>query len=269
MFKKESTTTITSRNESHMTKRCASENDTLLIDGITIPLSIIRSSQRKRTITFKVRPDKTLIIQAPTRMSLKTLHDLAYKRSAWILARINDIQQNPDNQPKYQLISGENIPYLGRSYPLQISVICTTITRCQLRDNQIVVNIRHYTDEKIRSRRVSEALVSWYKLQAKIIVQQRLHIWEKILNVQATGLKITSALRRWGSCNHKNSICINWRLIFAPLELVDYVIVHELCHIVHKNHSREFWRLVASVLPDYKARDKALNQQKMQFENFI
>jgi len=78
------------------------------------------------------------------------------------------------------------------------------------------------------------------------------------LGVKPAKLKITNALKRWGSCSADNNICFSWRIILLPLELVDYIVVHELCHIVHKNHSNRFWKLVERVMPDYKQRDKAL-----------
>ena len=87
---------------------------------------------------------------------------------------------------------------------------------------------------------------------------ERTEYFAKIMGVKPTGIKITSAQKRFGSCSGKNSICYSWRLMQYPPEAIDYVVVHELAHIVHKNHGAEFYRLIEKYLPDYKKREKLL-----------
>ena len=103
-------------------------------------------------------------------------------------------------------------------------------------------------------------ILLWIKKRAKAKFRKRMEFWARLLGVTYRELKIANAGQRWGSCNAQNVIRLNWRLIMAPLAILDYIVVHELCHIRHKNHGVQFWAQVASVLPDHKARRKRLRQ---------
>ncbi len=93
---------------------------------------------------------------------------------------------------------------------------------------------------------------------AKVIMPQKVEYFAKIMNVQPTSVKITNAAARWGSCSGKNSLCFSWRLMLYPEKAINYVVIHELSHILHHDHSREFWQTVAKYMPDYKAAEKLL-----------
>ena len=96
------------------------------------------------------------------------------------------------------------------------------------------------------------------KARAKAELPPKIAAYAAILGVRPTGFKVTSAKKRFGSCSGKNSLCFSWRLMQYPEEAIDYVVVHELCHILHHDHSRAFYAAVSSVMPDYKARQKRL-----------
>ena len=96
------------------------------------------------------------------------------------------------------------------------------------------------------------------KSKALPYLSERTGYYSKLMGVKPTGIKITSAKKRFGSCSGKNSICYSWRLMQYPAEAIDYVVVHELAHIVHKNHGREFYKLIEKYFPDYKRREKML-----------
>ncbi len=96
------------------------------------------------------------------------------------------------------------------------------------------------------------------KAKALLYLTERTGYFAKTMGLEPTGIKITSAKKRFGSCSGKNSICYSWRLMQYPAEAIDYVVVHELAHIVHKNHGAEFYRLIEKYLPDYKKREKLL-----------
>lgn len=96
--------------------------------------------------------------------------------------------------------------------------------------------------------------------EAKVRLAARTEHFAAVMGLRPTGIKITSAKKRWGSCSPKNAICYSWRLMMEPAEAIDYVVVHELAHIRHKNHGEAFYRLVASVLPDWKRREGLLKE---------
>ena len=105
---------------------------------------------------------------------------------------------------------------------------------------------------------LSEEEISVLKMKALPYLTERTEYFAKIMGVKPSGIKITSAEKRFGSCSAKNSICYSWRLMQYPPEAIDYVVVHELAHIVHKNHGADFYKLIEKYLPDYKNREKLL-----------
>lgn len=112
--------------------------------------------------------------------------------------------------------------------------------------------------ERLEKTSISPQAEAAVKQRALPYLTERTEYFSRLMGLEPTGIKITSAQKRFGSCNGKNSICYSWRLMLYPPEAIDYVVVHELAHIVHKNHGAEFYKLVEKYLPDYKERVKML-----------
>ena len=130
---------------------------------------------------------------------------------------------------------------------------------------KIVAKHEKWIEKQITKKRehaekfcLSENEISVLKEKALPYLTERTEYFANIMGVKPTGIKITSAKKRFGSCSGKNSICYSWRLMQYPPEAIDYVVVHELAHIVHKNHGKEFYSLIEKILPDYKKREKIL-----------
>ena len=102
-------------------------------------------------------------------------------------------------------------------------------------------------------------LKKFYISSCKKIVGERIKIYQQQLRVKPKAIEVVESNKQWGSCNSNREITFNYRLVMAPLEIIDYVVVHELCHLLHMNHDRSFWRRVGSILPDYKKRQEFLN----------
>ncbi len=247
-----------------MGKISSPETGLLLLNGKSIPFVVIRSGKRKRTIAFKIKPEQGLVILAPLRTSLKNLKEMAINNSKWIVNKYTQMEDAKENVAHKKLNTGEHLPYLGIDYPLIINGYYYD-RECCLINNELHIYVSKQLNEENRQKVVMTKLKSWYRRRAKEMVQQRLQLWSKTSGLQPEDWRITSALRRWGSCSAKNRICINWRLILVPLDLFDYVIVHELCHIKHKNHSSDFWALVERIMPDYKQKRAELKKQNMHF----
>lgn len=129
-----------------------------------------------------------------------------------------------------------------------VSVHAAWITKAKLQQTKRTEMEKSLTEEQIAALRA----------RAAEIIPKRVEYYAKIMGVQPAGIRITSAKTRFGSCSGKNSLCFSWRLMLYPFDAVDYVVVHELAHIREKNHSAAFYAVVASVLPDYKAREQLL-----------
>ncbi len=113
-------------------------------------------------------------------------------------------------------------------------------------------------EEKNAREALDEAGIAELTALAKAVIPQKVEHFAKIVGVTPTGVRITGAKTRWGSCSGKNSLCFSYRLMLYPEKAVDYVVLHELCHILHHNHSKDFWQAVERYMPDYKAAQKML-----------
>lgn len=106
---------------------------------------------------------------------------------------------------------------------------------------------------------ILEEVSKFYVRMSKQVTKERTAIYQKALGVAPKSIKIDKICNRWGSCNTRKEITYNYLIVTLPMELIDYIVVHELCHIYHMNHDRSFWRKVGSIMPDYKKRMKMLN----------
>ncbi len=138
---------------------------------------------------------------------------------------------------------------------MPISVIEDFIKK---QDKWIEKKLAVMKDREVKSAELSDEKISELKAKAKEILPKRVAYFSEIMGLNPAGVKITSAKKRFGSCSGKNSLCFSYQLMLYPQEAVDYVVVHELAHIKHHNHSKQFYGLIEKYLPDYKAREKLL-----------
>ena len=139
---------------------------------------------------------------------------------------------------------GERFFYLGNTYPL-LYVDSHSFKGVRLINGSFII----HRDNKSHAERL---FVEWYKKTARGLFQERVGYYSRLSKLYPTGIKVTSGVYRYGSCSSSDSISLSWRLIMAPPHIIDYVIVHELCHIKEKNHSHRFWDLVETIIPDYR-----------------
>lgn len=152
-----------------------------------------------------------------------------------------------------------NLKLLGQDYKLNISESFNEGIQVIFDKTQFNV----FVSRKIQAHRdeyVKQVLIKWFRLQAANIYKARVDYYAEKLKVNYNRITIKEQKTRWGSCSSKGNLNFNWRVIMAPIEIVDYLVVHELCHLVHMNHSKEFWTLVQSSLPDYEKRQQWLKE---------
>ena len=193
--------------------------------------------------------DATLVVRAPMRVSLGYIEKLVAEKSTWIEGKMREFEKRPRADKKTFQI-GEEFLYLGKKYKLELTNGLKIETT---EDFELLF-------PKVFLWRAKARMHDWYKKQAETEISQRTKIIAEKLNLEYSTLKISNAKTNWGSCGPKNSLNFNWRLIMAPERVVDYVIIHELIHILEKNHSRKFWDKVAAVMPDYKIARKWLRE---------
>ncbi|MFA5040137.1 MAG: SprT family zinc-dependent metalloprotease [Bdellovibrionales bacterium] len=236
----------------------------ITLNGERIEFSVSRSKRRKRTIAFKFVQGARLHVQAPFLATLSSIERILINRAPWIM-REHAFRKSEDGIK--QFTDGATFCYLG--YPCVLNVTCGkgALSSCRLSPRSLRV---HVSEEKLSfeslRQEVRLEIVLWMKKRAKVKLKKRLDFWAKRLGVKYKKFVMANPRQRWGSCSPDNIIRLNWRLMMAPLPILDYVVAHELCHIRHKNHSPRFWGFLAGVMPDYKARRRILRHVERNIE---
>jgi len=216
----------------------------------TYPFTLIRS--RRKSVGIHIKPDSSVVVRAPRWLGKTRLNAIIKKKGRWIQRHQQRIQKKNALRKQTVFEVGETFLYLGRHYPLSIA----TRTKPAL-----ILNGGFSLAERYH-RQAREVFVAWYKEHAHKEISQRVEYFARLLAVSYSRIRITSARSRWGSCSRTNNLNFSWRLIMAPLEVVDYVIAHELMHVQEKNHGRRFWQKVATIIPDYKTRKQWLHRNE-------
>ena len=208
---------------------------------------IIRS--KRKILALIVKPDGTLIVRAPLRASEKSIREFIQNSVSWIEKKRAQALAALPPAPR-QYAQGEMFLYLGNAYPLEI-------IKGQKKPLLLEENFKLAESAQSNARQVFER---WYRAQAKEKLTERVDLYASQYAFQYKKIGITSARTRWGSCSASGALNFSWRLILAPLEAVDYVVVHELAHTVFHNHAKRFWKKVETIMPDYQERRKWLRK---------
>jgi predicted metal-dependent hydrolase len=217
----------------------------------------VRRNKRRRSIALVLTPEGKLRLLAPAWISLRDLGRFLRQHAGLIHHRVLRLHPFCTRQHE-SLKDGSRVFYLGKAHVLRVTRESQHPSQCTLRGDEIEINIPDCLSEEGLASEVKLELRLWYKKQARREFGERVEHWSARLGVSYGRLIVTSPERRWGSCNARDDIRLNWRLILATPELIDYVAAHELCHVVHKNHRAAFWRRLGSVMPDYSARRRQL-----------
>lgn len=208
---------------------------------------IIRS--KRKTLALIVKPNGFLIVRAPLRTPEKAVLDFVEQHAAWIEKKQAEVSAALQTPPR-RYIPGETFMYLGETYALEI---------VKEQKKALILEGNFKLAETVRDK-AELVFKHWYRAEAKQILGERVSLYASQYGLQYEKIGITSARTRWGSCSADGSLNFSWRLILAPLEAVDYVVVHELVHTIFHNHSKRFWKRVEKIMPDYRERRKWLRK---------
>ena len=201
-------------------------------------VKIIKTSRRSKSISLKIRNGE-LEISCPYNTSEIFLKNLIERKKEWIN---KNIDRSRKNHKKIDQISNGFITFKG--LVLQLIYKKSNFERITVEDNELKI----FYSDKSKSKKL---IIEWLKLQANNFLRARLSFLSKRISIEFNSLTIKSYTARWGSCNIKGDIFLNWKLIMLPESVIDYVLIHELAHINVPNHSKEFWRLVKKKDPNY------------------
>ncbi len=196
---------------------------------------IVRSPRRK-TLTITVERDRRVVVHAPEEMPEEDVRELVSEKRQWILGKLRHPQRYKAKRhpPGKEVVNGESAPFLGRDYRIEIR---ETVSGEVEFSDAFIIPASH------QSRRRA-VLRDWYIARAKETILDRVDQHARALGVRFKTARIVDSRYRWGSCTVKNNLNFNWRLIKAPMFVIDYVVLHELAHLIETNHTSRFWSIV-------------------------
>ena len=207
-------------------------------------------------ILIKVHPDCRVVVSAPQDTDDQQVLNAVEKRGRWIYQQLRDFRKQLEYVTPRQYISGESHYYLGKQHMLKVIVAPSDVQGVKMLRGKLEVTVRHKSAEK-----VLQLLTDWYKARAREVFARRLTamldqaLWVSDL----PPLRILTMQTQWGSCSPNGKVTLNPNLVKAPRECIDYVILHELCHLAEHNHSERFYRLMGQVMPDWEKTKKRLD----------
>lgn len=213
------------------------------IEGAGYVAEVIRTA-RLKTARLQV-DDGAVSVFVPKDLPQERIKKLLVDKKRWIREKLY-LHQQAQPVSKRQMVSGEALPYLGKNYRLK--VITGPLQPVKLIHGQLVVSL---PEPMQYDHVVREMLTYWYRLQAEVRFQEKVKRFASIVGVEPTGVSVKTFKARWGSCTAKGEIQFHWKVIMAPHSIVDYVVIHELCHLKHLDHSHAFWKSIERIMPNY------------------
>ena len=219
--------------------------------------------RKRKTMSLEIKRDGIINVIAPNGLDKTFIVDKVKNKSDWIIKKLEEIEVLNNNRYIRSYKSGDIFLYLGNEYILEVLVDKTTIgTSVSLENNKLIVRSNSNNKDVIQ-----RALKKWYTDETLGIVKERINYYKLFFEDTVTSIKIKDQKSRWASCTYKNEILFNLRCSMMPIQIIDYIVVHEMCHMEHRNHSKDFYLAVERILPDYKERVKWLknNGVRMNF----
>jgi len=218
--------------------------DAEYIEGNGFIAEVIRTNRRK---TASIRVDDRIVsVVVPEDLTGSRINQLLKDKHNWIKTKIRS-QQSVQPAAEKQFVSGEAFSYLGRNYRLKVNR--GKFKPVKLIQGRLVATLPQGAGAP---HMVRNALVRWYRAQAEPKLTEKTQRYAEIIGVEPTAVGIKTYKARWGSCNASGRIDYNWKLVMAPHAAVDYVVVHELCHLKHFNHSTDYWKQVERIMPEFR-----------------
>jgi predicted metal-dependent hydrolase len=219
------------------------EQRSIQLAGTPITFTLKRSGKR-RSIGLRI-DDSGLTVNIPLRATEKWLHSVLHEKAHWVVEKLNNWQSRKPEPTQW--IDGEKVEFRGEKFTLR-TIPSLFASPPHLRGDQLVIHVINITDEQ----KIEKVITQWYRREAERVFSECIDHFAPLMNVSPQQIKLSSAKTQWGSCTSRGVVRLNWQLVKMPLHLIDYVVIHELAHLVEMNHSEAFWRVVEMACPDYK-----------------
>lgn len=203
---------------------------------------------KRKTIQIKVAyPDK-VTISVPNSMPKYQAIDFVNNRADWIFEKVGEFQKRAISVPKRNFKTGDIWLYLGKEYTLYVlKTEGLKKPEVYIEGDKLIVKL-----DSEEPKQVEAALEKWYRVQAQKVILERVSHYQRYFSQKPRSVNVKTQKKRWGSCTGRDDLLFNWKCVMANIEALDYIVVHEMCHMVEKNHSKAYWQLVEKIYPSYK-----------------
>ncbi len=223
-------------------------------ENITIDFNVIY--KKRKTIGIYIDLYGNIEMRVPKETTEEQIQAVIEKKWAWVCKKSKEMKDRTAGHAEKIYENEEEFLYLGKEYPI---IILANSEEKQdsviLKDDKLYIHVNEHNDDRIK-----QVLKKFYYQQCKAIVEKRIKFYQSEFKIKPRSIRISDNKSNWGSCNSRYELTFNWKLSMAPIEVIDYVVVHEMCHMIHLNHDRSFWRLVGKFIPDYEERKAWLSQ---------
>jgi len=227
--------------------------------GQTMSFEIVYKKRESLGITIDVYGN--IQVQVPRGTTDERVFQLIEEKWDWIQQKSKEMKDRLLGEKVKIYDHGEIFLYLGGEYPIKVSQDINIIQDYVVFEgDRLKIYVKQLEDAKIK-----QALKRFYYQECKKLVERSIRTYQKHFKTKPRSIRISDNNSNWGTCDSRQQLTFNWKLAMAPQQVIDYVVVHEMCHMVHLNHDRSFWRLVGKILPDYKEQENwlALSSWKM------
>ena len=235
----------------------AAERSFVQFGGTRIDYAI-RRSQRRGTVSIAVDPQAGVVLTSPASTPITKLDRLVHVKAPWIVQRLRRQSDLPPPLPAREFVSGETFLYLGRQYRLRVEADSSDVGPLSLKAGWLHVRLPRGLGRDHHADYVRAALIDWYRRHARERLPEIVATWSPALGVVVRAVLVRDQTKRWGSCDARGTVRINWRIVQAPTSCIEYVVAHELVHLLHREHSATFWHALGRVMPDYEQRRAVL-----------
>ncbi|MDO4555993.1 MAG: SprT family zinc-dependent metalloprotease [Lachnospiraceae bacterium] len=226
---------------------------------------------KRKTIGITITTDGKVKVKVPMYLTEEEIKNCVRRKGQWIISTLEKMKIRQQQLPVRQYQNGGVFFYLGKKYVLnvrRVSSIREGFRKIYLlsnkEENEPGVLLLEFSDVHPEGEEIKALLELWYRNQAKAYIKEKAFAYSRIIPCDYGTIRIKNQKTCWGSCSVKGNLNFNWRLMMAPAEIVDYVIVHELCHRLEMNHSSRFWALVEKQIPDFRMRRAWLKENSNQ-----
>jgi len=231
----------------------------------SINYSLFRKAYR-RTLTISVRPDGEVRVSAPKLLPDSEIQRFILQKSGWITEKLKEISGHQAKLAVRKYENGQELLFLGKKYPLRV------FPGERIKRPEIVfdgsgwqVNVPAGLEKDTAQALIRAGFEKWYKEQAREMFPGRIFHFARLMRLDPQKIAVKTQRRSWGSCSFRHrSVNLNWQLVMAPPATLDYVVVHELAHLAHPNHSSRFWRKVEEIVPEPKTHKLWLKEHRLE-----